>query len=50
MTESFNRGGTSITSDDITLIFELLSLQLNHRLSQVWRLTIPFGRGMMNAI
>ena len=34
MTESFNGGGTSITSDGNSLIFELLSLRLKHRLSR----------------
>ena len=34
MTESFNGGGTDITGDDKSLIFELLSLLLNHRLSR----------------
>ena len=34
MTESFNGGGTCITGDDNSLIFELMSLLLEHRLSQ----------------
>ena len=34
MTESFNGGGTCITSDDNSLLFELLSLILKHRLSR----------------
>ena len=34
MTESFNEGGTGITGDDNLLLFELLSLLLNHRLSR----------------
>ena len=34
MTESFNGRGTGITGDDNSLLFELLSLLLNHRLSQ----------------
>ena len=34
MTESFNGGGTGITSYDNQFLFELLSLQLKHRLSQ----------------
>ena len=34
MTESFNGGGTGITGDDNSLLFELLSLILKHRLSQ----------------
>ena len=34
MSESLNGGGTGITSDETSLIFELLSLVLNHRLSQ----------------
>ena len=50
MTESFNGGGTGIISGYNSLLFELLSLQLKHRLSRVWQLTIPFGRGMINAI
>ena len=50
MTESFNVGGIGITSDENSLLFELLSLQLKHRLSRVWQLTTPFGRGTMNAI
>ena len=33
MTESFNGGGTGITSDGNSLLFELLSFLLNHRLS-----------------
>ena len=50
MTESFNIGGTFITSDDSSLLFELLPLQLKHRLSRVWRLTITFGRDMIDEI
>ena len=34
MTESFNGGGTGITGDEKSLLFELLSLLLKHRLSQ----------------
>ena len=34
MTESFNGGGTGITGDDNSLLFELLALLLKHRLSQ----------------
>ena len=34
MTESFNVGGTGITGDDNSLLFELLSLLLNQRLAQ----------------
>ena len=34
MTESFNGGVTGITSDDNSLLFELLSLLLNNRLSR----------------
>ena len=34
MTESFNGGGIGITSDEKPLLFELLYLLLNHRLSQ----------------
>ena len=33
LTESFNVGGTCITSDDKSLLFELLSLKLKHLLS-----------------
>ena len=50
MTESFNGGGTVLTGDGNSFLFELLSLQLNQRLSRVWRIPIPFGRVMMNAI
>ena len=64
ITESFNGGFIVITGDYNLLIFEWVSLQLKHRLSQVvvpclpwlspvpilWRLPIPFGRGTMNAI
>ena len=50
MTESFNGGGIGITSDEISLLCELLSFQLKHRLSRVFRLLIPFGRGMMHEI
>ena len=34
ITESFNGGGTDITGDDISLLFELLSLLLKNRLSR----------------
>ena len=34
MTESFNVGGTGITSDEKSLLFEFLSLLLKHCLSQ----------------
>ena len=34
MTESLNGGGTVITGDGKSLLFELLSLLLEHRLSQ----------------
>ena len=34
MTESFNGGGTGITVDGNSFIFELLSFLLNHRLSR----------------
>ena len=64
MTKSFNGGGTGINGDDRSLLFEWLTFQLKHRLSQgivsfppwlfpvtiLWRLPIPFGCGMMNAI
>ena len=50
MTESFNRVGTDINSDDNSLLFEWLSLLLKLQLSRVWWLKIPFGRGTMNAI
>ena len=50
MIESCNVVGTGITSDDNSFLFDLMSLKLNHRLSRVWQLTIPSGRGMMNAI
>ena len=64
MTELFNGVGTCITGDYNLLIFEWMYLQLKHRLSRwvvwclpwllpvplLWRLPIPFGRGMMNAI
>ena len=64
MNELFNGGGTGITGDEKILLFEWLSFWLNHRLSRglvfclpllfpvplLWRLPIPFGRGMMNAI
>ena len=33
MTESFNGGGTGITADDNSFLFELLYLLLKHRLS-----------------
>ena len=33
MTESYDGGGTGITGDDNSFLFELLSLLLNHRLS-----------------
>ena len=35
MTESFNVGGTGITVDEKSLLFELLSLILKHRLSKI---------------
>ena len=64
ITELFNWGGTDINGADKSLLFEWMSLRLNHRLSQgvfrclpllfpvplLWRLPIPFERGMMNAI
>ena len=64
MAELFNGWGTCITSDDKSLLFEWMYPQLNHWLSQgvvrylpwlfpvplLWRLPIPFGRGIMNAI
>ena len=64
MTELFTGGVTGITVDDNSFLFELLSLRFKHRLSigvvrclpwlfpvpLLWRLPIPFGRGMMNAI
>ena len=64
ITKLFNGGVTDITSDDKLLIFQWLYVQLKHRLSRgvvhclpwllpvplLWRLPIPFGRGMMNAI
>ena len=34
MNESFNEGGTGITGDGNSILFELLSLLLNHQLSQ----------------
>ena len=34
MTESFNGGGTGITGDGNSLIFELLYLILKHRISR----------------
>ena len=34
MTESFNGGGTCITGDDKSFLFQLLSLLLKHRLSR----------------
>ena len=34
MTESFNGGGTDITGDENSLLFELLSLLLKLRLSR----------------
>ena len=34
MTESFNEGGTGITSGGNSFLFELLSLLLKHRLSR----------------
>ena len=34
MTESFNGVDTGITGDEKSFLFELLPLQLNHRLSQ----------------
>ena len=50
MTESFNGVGTGITSYDNSLIFELISFQLKHNLSRVWRLSISFGCGMINVV
>ena len=64
MTELFNGGETDITGNDNLLFFEWLPLRLNHRLSRgvvrclpwllpiplLWRLPIPLGCGMMNAI
>ena len=64
MTELFNGGGTYITGDEKSLLFELLPLILEHRLSWgvvcclpwfspvplLWQQPIPFRRGMMNAI
>ena len=50
MTESFNGGGTGITSDGESLLFEWLYFQLKHRLSPVWRLPIPFRHGTMDEI
>ena len=35
MTELFNGGGTGITVDDNSLLSELISLRLKHRLSRV---------------
>ena len=34
MTESFNGGGTGITGDEKSLLFELMSLLLNNWLSR----------------
>ena len=34
MNESFNGGGTGITGDERSLLFELLSLLLNHWLKR----------------
>ena len=34
MTEQFNGGGTGITGDDNSFLFELLSLLLNNQLSR----------------
>ena len=34
MTESFNGGGTGITGNEKSLLFELLYLLLKHRLSR----------------
>ena len=34
MTKSFNGGGTGITGDEKSLLFELLYLRLKRRLSQ----------------
>ena len=62
VTEIFNGGKTYITGDDNSLLFEWLSLRLNHRLSRgvihcltllfpvplLWQQPIPFGRDMMN--
>ena len=64
MTESFNGGGTGITGDDNSLLFEWMSLRLKHRLPWevvlclpwffpvplLWQIPIPFGRGTMNVI
>ena len=60
----YTGGGTCITGDANLLIFEWMSLWLKHLLSQgvirflpifspvplLWRLPIPFRRGMMNVI
>ena len=64
ITELFNGVGTGITGDDNLLLFDWLSLRLNHWLSWgfvrcltwlfhvilLWQLPIPFGRCMMNTI
>ena len=62
--ELFNGGRTCITGDEKSLLFEWIYLQLNHRLSLgvvrclpwffpvpiLWRLPIPFVRGIINVI
>ena len=64
MTELLNGGGTGITGDENSLLFEWTYLRLKHRLSWgvlrclpwlfpvplLWKLSIPFGCGMMNTI
>ena len=64
MTKLFNGGETYITGDENSLLFEWMSLRLEHRLSWgvvcclpwlfhvplFWQRPIPFGRGMMNSI
>ena len=64
MTKLFNGGETDITGYEKLLLFEWLSLQLEHRLSWgvvhcltwlfpvplLWQQPIPTGCGMMNAI
>ena len=64
MTKLFNGGKIDINGDDNSLLFEWLSLRLEHQLSWgvvrclpwffpvtlLWKRPIPFGRGIINVI